>query len=287
MRRAVRDLMDDPACQALDRSLSICARTAGIPEDMSKKASDGGGESEPPHPDQAPTADLPANRPPSSPGAGGQASAEANGTTMEAASPPVAAPGVTRLRFGSLGRAWRWFGRQSGGLQVLIGVAALIIAVITLIVTLDPRGETTSPPILRRPTQPVHVNSGVDQLASSTKGGVPGNGDSGRPALDNSGRYIVFTSDSTNLSPLARSGNYNIYRKDRLTGDLTLVSVGFGNTQPNGDSQFPIICANGEICSVFVNCSESHTNTTIQPARLQGSVRKGSSFQYNNAGQRK
>src|ERR1044071_2166235 len=84
-----------------------------------------------------------------------------------------------------------------------------------------------------------------ERLASSSSRSVPGNGDSGRPSFDSSGRYVVFTSDATNFSAGVPAGIYNIYRKDRVSGHVYLASRGPGGVPADRSSQFPVICSSG------------------------------------------
>ena len=55
------------------------------------------------------------------------------------------------------------------------------------------------------------LNKGGEQLASQTPGGNPGNGDSTDPSIGNSGFYITFQSDASNLgvNSLGRTGDPN------------------------------------------------------------------------------
>lgn len=59
-------------------------------------------------------------------------------------------------------------------------------------------------------------------LVSSTATGTPGNGNSSKADITPDGRFIVFQSDSTNL--VTGVSGTQIYRKDRITGDIVLVS---------------------------------------------------------------
>jgi Tol biopolymer transport system component len=125
----------------------------------------------------------------------------------------------------------------------LVAVAAGITAILEFV------GVSPSPPksptvIVSEPSS-VKIASSSQQLVSADKNSKPGDGSSGRPSFDDSGRYVAFTSEATNLSLIATNGEYNIYRKDRETGLVYLASPGVNGTAANGTSQFPIICANG------------------------------------------
>jgi Tol biopolymer transport system component len=110
----------------------------------------------------------------------------------------------------------------------------------------------------------VIIGKSPEQLVSSDSNGIPADGDSGRPSIDASGRYVAFTSDATNLSPAATNGHYNVYRKDRVTGAIYLASGGANGTEANGSSQFPVICANG----TWIAFASTSTNLIAGGARL-------------------
>jgi CSLREA domain-containing protein len=75
--------------------------------------------------------------------------------------------------------------------------------------------------------------------------GNQANGSSLWPAISGDGRYVAFTSDSTNLVAADTNGYEDIFVHDRETGVTQRVSVdGVGN-QANGDSGFPAISGDG------------------------------------------
>jgi len=125
--------------------------------------------------------------------------------------------------------------RHSGGIQALIAAASLAVAILAL---LHASAQPGAQP--REITLPATPN----QLVSSNDNAVPANGDSGRPALDQSGRFIAFTSVASNLADNA-GGQYNVYLKDRETGSIHLASPGASGAIPDGNSQFPTICSTG------------------------------------------
>jgi trimeric autotransporter adhesin len=70
-------------------------------------------------------------------------------------------------------------------------------------------------------------------LVSSRADGTPGNQSSGRGVFSPDGRYVAFTSSSTNLHPDATQGFLRIFIKDVLTGDVRVVPyVGTHNDSP-------------------------------------------------------
>ena len=62
------------------------------------------------------------------------------------------------------------------------------------------------------------------ELVSVSSAGALGNGESKDPALCGNGRFVSFTSEATNLVPLAHNGERQIYLHDRVTKTTTLVT---------------------------------------------------------------
>jgi len=66
--------------------------------------------------------------------------------------------------------------------------------------------------------------------------GAPGNGSVFTVALDASGRYVAFASDSTNLVPNDTNGYCDVFWRDLQSGTLIKVSMGIDGEQTNADS---------------------------------------------------
>lgn len=66
--------------------------------------------------------------------------------------------------------------------------------------------------------------------------GSPGNGNVYGVVIDASGRYVAFASDSSNLVPDDTNGFIDIFWRDRQTGEVHLVTRGFGGEQANAES---------------------------------------------------
>ncbi len=154
------------------------------------------------------------------------------------------------------------FSRKFTLSRILKILAALVAAASSTIAILEFIG--VSP----RKVEPsvIRIASSPRQLVSSTVNGQPANGSSGRPSFDASGRYIAFTSDATNLSRTAANGEYNIYRKDRLSGKVYLASHGVNGAPANGVSQFPTICSSGR----YIAFASSATNLVRGQSRVNG-----------------
>lgn len=97
------------------------------------------------------------------------------------------------------------------------------------------------------------------------------------PKISPDGRYVAFTSEATNLLPgetVADDGNADVYRWDRLTGDMTRVTVGrtIGGdpVDPNGDSGARQVFDDG---SVVLESRATNLDPTVEvegPAALAG-----------------
>src|SRR4030095_13064858 len=85
------------------------------------------------------------------------------------------------------------------------------------------------------------------------------------PVVSANGRFVAFESFAFNLVPLGPNSRKNIYRRDLQTGVTTLVSVNLsGNDGGNGDSQNPVISADGRYVafeSRATNLVANDTNT--------------------------
>jgi len=92
-------------------------------------------------------------------------------------------------------------------------------------------------------TSPVHAQS--LERTSVAPGGVQTDNISTRPVISAGGAFVVFASDATNLITGDTNGNKDIFLLERATGAVTRVSVGFGGTEPDGDSGRPVVSTDG------------------------------------------
>lgn len=148
-----------------------------------------------------------------------------------------------------------------------IAAAAGVVAILQFIGVSPSQSKPTASATSTTILPPVKIASSPRQLVSSNSAGEVGDGDSGRPSFDASGRYVVFTSDSTNLAPEATNGQYNIYRKDRESGAVYLASSGVNEEPSNGSSQFPVICSTGR----FIAFASAATNLVPAAPGIDGS----------------
>jgi Tol biopolymer transport system component len=89
--------------------------------------------------------------------------------------------------------------------------------------------------------------TGQTTRVSVASNGIQGNGSSYQPSISADGRYIAFTSWSTNLVAEGETNGFDndIFVHDRVTGETTRVSVASDGTQGNDYSSYPSISADG------------------------------------------
>lgn len=88
-------------------------------------------------------------------------------------------------------------------------------------------------------------------LISVVSDGTQGNAGSFETAIDGSGRYVVFSSEATNLVP-GGTNTENVYLRDTCNGappgcspSTTLLSLALDGLQADGESYHPVISADG------------------------------------------
>jgi Tol biopolymer transport system component len=101
--------------------------------------------------------------------------------------------------------------------------------------------------------------TGVTTRVSVASDGTQGDGKSGGASISDDGRYVVFSSNATNLvsgdtnNYCAWNGSNNncsdVFVHDRVTGETIRVSVTSDGTQGNHDSFSPAISADGRYIS--------------------------------------
>jgi Tol biopolymer transport system component len=93
--------------------------------------------------------------------------------------------------------------------------------------------------------------------ASVRPDGTQADGHSYAPALSADGRYVAFHSYATNLVPGDTNDWVDVFVQDRLTGDLTRVSVASdGSEGLGGGSLYPAISASGRYVA-FRSCADN------------------------------
>jgi hypothetical protein len=102
-------------------------------------------------------------------------------------------------------------------------------------------------------------------------GGVP-DGRSREPAISGNGRYLAFSSSSTNLVTSGPSGGPGLYRRDLQTGDTVLVSVTPAAGVSQGSSGQPSITPDGRMIAFTSTASDLAPATASADARLAANV---------------
>lgn len=110
-------------------------------------------------------------------------------------------------------------------------------------------------------------------VSRSTTGGT-GNGQSHGQSISHDGRYVVFSSNATNLVPSDTNAQTDVFLRDTLTNAITLVSVDSSGNQGNGLSSLPTISGDAR----FIVYSSTATNLVANDTNATGDV-----FRYNVA----
>ena len=95
------------------------------------------------------------------------------------------------------------------------------------------------------PAGPALADPGELTLVSTSDTGVKGNGSSSRPDVSRDGRLVAFTSGATNLDPEDTDTVQDVYVKDLLTGEISVVSTAGTGVKSNGASWEPHIASDG------------------------------------------
>ncbi|CAO3439531.1 beta strand repeat-containing protein [Azospirillum doebereinerae] len=90
-----------------------------------------------------------------------------------------------------------------------------------------------------------NLQTGALTLVSAAADGTPGNQSGSPAALSRDGRYVVFTSASTNLVAGDTNGQTDVFVKDMQTGSIVRASTASDGTQGNNRSAFASISADG------------------------------------------
>lgn len=104
--------------------------------------------------------------------------------------------------------------------------------------------------------------TGATTRVSVSGTGGQATGQSFSPRLSADGRFVGFASNAPNLVPGDTNGAFDIFVRDRLTGETTRVSVNSLGEQGNADSFIPDLSADGR----FVAFSSDASNLVGGPA---------------------
>jgi pimeloyl-ACP methyl ester carboxylesterase len=98
-------------------------------------------------------------------------------------------------------------------------------------------------------------DNSLSRISVSTSG-QEANGASDRPAISADGRYVVFSSDASNLVSGDNNDATDIFLRDTVSGTTTRISLTDNDQQANGSSTYPAISTDGR----YVEFSSTATN---------------------------
>jgi Tol biopolymer transport system component len=117
-----------------------------------------------------------------------------------------------------------------------------LVAFQTKASNLDPKDVDTRSDIYVK-----DLDTGTLTLASETQAGVKSNGVSDEADISADGTVVAFRSTATNLDPADTDTVPDVYEKDLVTGQITLVSVNATGTKGNAHSGRPSLTTDGSI----------------------------------------
>lgn len=89
------------------------------------------------------------------------------------------------------------------------------------------------------------LSTGAISLISTSDTGLKGNGYSYEPAISADGHRVAFYSSATNLDRGDRDKTYDLYVKNLITGDISLMSTSDEDVKGNGASLLPSLSDDG------------------------------------------
>ena len=100
------------------------------------------------------------------------------------------------------------------------------------------------------------LTTGVFSPASTAGSGAAANDDSGEASISGDGRYVVFSSNATNLAAGDANGfQADIFLKDMATGDIRLISNDVNGVGGNKASGRPVISNDGRYVAFYSNAN--------------------------------
>lgn len=103
--------------------------------------------------------------------------------------------------------------------------------------------------------------TGQTNRISAALGGASANGDSDSPALSADASTVVFRSDATNIVAADSNSAGDIFAYNRLTGQISRVSLASGGAQAEGESTAPAVSADGQVVA-FASAAPNLTATS-------------------------
>ena len=99
------------------------------------------------------------------------------------------------------------------------------------------------------------TQAGTTTRVSVASDGKQGNIGSFFPSISTDGRYVAFVSDASNLVSGDTNGTEDIFLRDTLMGNTTIVSVDSGGVQGDDYSLYPSISADGHYVAFYSEAS--------------------------------
>lgn len=109
-------------------------------------------------------------------------------------------------------------------------------------------------------------NDGTTVRLVEGLGGTAPDGDGSLPSISADGRFVAFTSEATNLSPVDGNGLPDVYVLDRTSGVVELVSVGFDGAVSDEGATFGVISGDGR----YVAYESTSRNINLPPRLAWG-----------------
>ena len=133
-------------------------------------------------------------------------------------------------------------------------------------------------------------NGSSNQRVSISTAGDQGNGISASASISGNGRYVAFSSSSTNLVPNDTNARGDIFVRDMTLGTTTRVSVSSSGIQGDGGSSNPVISADGRYVA-FVSSATNlvsgdtngQTDVFVHDTQTGTTTRSLCRFQWNSA----
>lgn len=124
--------------------------------------------------------------------------------------------------------------------------------------------------------------SGQLEIVSRSSSGLLSNGESKEPGICGNGRYVIFTSEATNLVSLPHNGERQIYVRDRQLGETFLATENVSGGMSNGRGHRGTLSADCKMVGISTEASDIILNDTngardlfvariMLPADLSGS----------------
>jgi Tol biopolymer transport system component len=97
--------------------------------------------------------------------------------------------------------------------------------------------------------------SAVTELVSFNSSGLQGNSSSLYPSISADGRFVAFISSASNLVPSDTNNTFDVFVRDRMTGQTEIVSVSSQGIQGNNTSAGSCISADGRFVAFHSRAS--------------------------------